>query len=231
MRRLLAFLLASLLVIAPAPGVIVFDFVSAAAGGSYLLSEDFEGSGTPSGWTTSGTVSFDYTTSPAPFVGAESLAVSSVGGYARSDSFSADQNEVWVFVRVKPGAGVNGGVVSLLNSSNAAQCTLDFRSDRVRVEHGVGSLTSLGASTTSETTFWLRYVAEAPAGSGANGIVQLYINKNSNSETRPALTASISNGTGDAVRKVQLGMPAAGSGVYIFDKVRVSAAEIGSSPL
>lgn len=109
------------------------------AGGSiFFLNEDFEGTGTPAHWTKGGTANFDYTTSPAPLTGAQSLYIP--GPYSTayaSYDFTVDHpEEIWfkykfvitayptVFVSVLTlvDQSFNTGMQIVINSSGQLQC-------------------------------------------------------------------------------------------------------------
>lgn len=190
---------------------------------SYLINEDFEGAGTPSGWTTSGTVDFDYATAPAPLAGAQSLRVYGAAWNNATKAFTASA-EANAFFLISPGASSNVTIFSLRNNTTVI-CSVQLKSDRVTVEHGTTAVNSMGAAVTSPSAVWLRYVP----GTGANGVLELWINKNSTSRTKPALSASISTGTATAQAN-NLICYAQGAQSWIFDDIKISSTAIGSNP-
>lgn len=192
----------------------------ASASSTYLLSEDFESGTAPSGWTTGTGRNYAYT--PA-LVGNYSLGVTGSFVGATSASFTAQSN-AWIFLRIFPGAASTSYTFRLRDGTNVI-ASVEFRSDRVRITHGTATADSTGAALTSQSCMWLNYVA----GTGSNGLLSMYINKNSTSETRPSVSASLSNGT-STTSVSDIGCYAQGAGNWVFDKIRVSATEIGSSP-
>jgi hypothetical protein len=67
---------------------------TAAVGGTYLVDEDFEGTGAPSGWFGGGSANFD-STSPA-LVGSQSLRVNGATSDYAVYTLSSDQPELWL---------------------------------------------------------------------------------------------------------------------------------------
>lgn len=187
------------------------------------LSEDFEGAGTPSGWAGTGTFSFD--TSSGALFGTES-ATTSAAFSTTSYTHGSDIGSFWFFVAVYPGAGIAGTVIDFRNSSNVTQASLEFRSDRINISHGSASGNSIGASISAPGSMvWVEYIPST----GSNGILRLYVNKNSLSTTRPAVAATITTGTGGVVRQVRLMSPNSTS-TYYFDRVRWTNYELGNNP-
>ena len=92
--------------------LIVFQFVFALlllmasrAFAQDILNEDFEGTGEPSGWSHTGTVDYDNTSSPLE--GTQSLVIDRTAGahnqYASYDSGS-EHDEFWAHIIYKPAA-------------------------------------------------------------------------------------------------------------------------------
>lgn len=193
---------------------------SLAATSNYLLSADIEGSA-PSGWQTGAGRNYAYT--PA-IDGTSSLGITGTFVGCASPAFTVT-NDVWVFFLAFPGAGSNSPILALQNGTPATVATVQFRADRINIEHGTASAFSMGAALTSTSAVWVHYVA----GSGSNGRLDLYINKNSTSLTRPSVSASITTGT-STTGIGNIVVYAQGAGNWVYDKFRVSASEIGSNP-
>lgn len=196
------------------------------SGPTYLVSEDFEGAGTPSGWTvTAGTPDFDYTTSP--IVGAHSLQMTSTESAYKT--FTA-QSDVWVFFRWRKDVQGTNANNPLMNIQDASGVNLVNFSNRVdgtlriycgSVFDGL-TLKSVGVNH----AVWLHYTK----GTGANAVLQAYVQADG-TENRPASpekTITTGTATADAARVVFNGDIGA---TEIYDKVRVLASSIGSSPL
>lgn len=217
MRRLLAFILAALLAVAPAPGVIVFDFIAAASGGSYLVSEDFDGSGAPSGWTFNGTgtADYDYTSNLSP-QGTHSLLVASntnstLGG--AQFSLGGSYSDVWVYLQIRFGS------VGSINRSVFLTNLTDLYVTTGGPKWGGFAGTTLSPSVSAATWYhcWIRLNATTQ---------DIYF---STTATRPASPNATRSGSFGSVTTIILNSGHS-SGMQ-FDKLRVSTTEIGSDPL
>lgn len=196
---------------------------------TYLLSTDFEGTGTPTDWSSTGTVNWGDTSSP--LVGSKSLTIAGAAAGTAVATLASDQSELNFFFYFSPGGHVNGTVLELLNNANAIQLRIEYRSTGWRTEHGTHVGGSGAGPTVNPGVLWGRYVAES--GGGGNGIITLHWNDNSSSETKPGSSLlNATAGTGDAVRKIRLLTPGASGGgtTYRVDKVRVASTTIGSNP-
>jgi len=80
---------------------IIPSFHSAAAPPSYLVEENFEGTGTPSGWIPIGTVDFDYTTTVLQGVQSCYLDGTSAWAAILLPGISP-QSECWVYFLLQP---------------------------------------------------------------------------------------------------------------------------------
>ncbi len=207
---------------------VVAETYTIAAGITNLVAERFEGTGTPSAsWTTgNASINYDYTTSPAPLVGTQSLALT--GSFTGATvEFGSTVNEVWGFFVFNPSASSNSDIFQLKNSANVAQMTISARVDRLRVQHAGGNAADITGAVHGQTNvIWWRYVAQS--GGGGNGIITVYINKNSTSTTRPSASFTFTTSTGGAVSKATF--IAQGAGQWIYDDVMFRETEIGSNP-
>lgn len=195
------------------------------AGPTYLISEDFEGVGTASGWTNAGTVNWNYVTSPAPLFGAESWFGGAAAG-STSPAF-APQSNVWAFFTFVRTADPSTGTRYICAFQDGAGAPLlSLRIGSSTMQHG--SVSGAGGFTFTLNTqyfIWLHYIQ----GTGTNGIAEVYI---STTTTRPGSpTGTFSTGTATApAEKFQIGSTTSGSGSKIIDTVRVSTSEIFSNP-
>jgi hypothetical protein len=201
---------------------------NAAAGPSYLLSEDWEGTGTPSGWTHStGDILPDYTTTILD--GAQSLYVPTPRA-ADSPSFAA-QSELWLYCMfrfVNAPTSSNRYLLGLYNSGGSAVGLVAVASSSLTPAVRHGTLTgSSGSDLALNTTYHLWF--HWKKGTGSNGEAEAYISTTATRPGSPQVTINNGDAITDAV-SVRLGMLTAGSGNKIFDKLRVSASEIGSNP-
>ncbi len=191
---------------------------------TYLLEQDFETGAIPSGWATvSGSPNYNYATSPAPLVGTYSLGID---GTDSTRGPFASQSDVWVYQIVNWSSNANAPfVLTLQNASSSPVVRVRIGTNKWRLSHGTTISDDTGTATAGTTYhLWLHYVA----GSGANGVAELYVSTNSTKPGSP--TVSIPNGqaTTSADRWFS---DFAASTVIVYDKVRVAATEIGSNPL
>lgn len=128
-------------------------------GGSYLLNTDFEGTGTPSGWTVaSGSPNFDNTTSP--LAGSQDLAMTSTtacyGAFATNST-------IYVKFLFKKSAnpGANQGTIYFAPTTpSSSYVVFDVSTTgQVRVSANGGSDTGFTTDTMSDATLyyvWIR---------------------------------------------------------------------------
>lgn len=198
---------------------------SGAAAPTYLIEQNFEETGLPTGWTEFGTPdSWDYTTSPAPLEGSESVRVtaSGQGGYATFTS----QSEVWGYFMFNATIAGDGFLWHFYDSTGASLVS------RVRILSGGsfrvynGATDSDGGSWSTSTTYhcWIRY----KAGTGSNAETDFWV---SSSTTKPGSpTVSITTGTStDDAGRVAINPMDSGEAI-ILDKFRVDDENIGSNP-
>lgn len=231
------------------PEAATFTRQPAAAGGgggaTYLVSEDFEGTGYDGGFTDSaGSPDEDYATSPAPLVGSQSLLLDGTAASVSSispnfgDQFSFSHYFV-LHVVTLPGSTGREIVRYLLNGSQSGGSELTVNS--------AGTLTIAVGTTTIPTTttvsagssyhVWVEYQAESVEGAG-DGIGQVAFAPVSGDGVKPT---SDGGGKGWGRRTTMNGELAVdqfwmtaqfsttGPSV-IVDKIRVDDVEIGSNP-
>lgn len=190
---------------------------------SYLFKESLEAPGFEnSGWLTNSTAVSAFT--PA-IDGSYSLKLPSACN--ATNSF-ASNGTIYAFFMIE-GLATNGNgasICSLLDSADATMAVVKLTSaDVFRLELGTGvNNSSVSMATTGSVYYvWLDY----QQGTGANAVGHLYV---ATTSTKPgSASATVSNGstTGQA-SKIKL---ATGSGIQmVYDKIRVSLSNIGSSP-
>lgn len=189
----------------------------------YLISENFEGTGLPSGWTGSG--DFDYTTSPME--GSQSFRTTS-GAISAQANYSALTNG-WmylIFRRDTSGDGYVAGFSSTNGLTWRAYFRISSSGGMLQISHGSVITNSADGLVTAGTTYhvWYNYIT----GSGANGISKLFLSTTSAKPVSPIL--EISNGNGTAPAECVLLYTATTTSI-VRDKIRVSNSEIGSDPL
>lgn len=190
------------------------------AGPTYLLEQDMEGLGTPSGWTDVGTVDWDYLV--APIVGTQSWqAGTGTGNNSTSPSFTAP-SVCYAFFALTVGAGSGNIPIFLLRNGTTTIASFDYRSTSVfRISHGsANSATFSGGAGTYYV--WLDYTA----GTGLDGVMNCYI---AATQTKPGSpSATLTTGTGTlGADNIRIQGHANSS---IIDKIRVDDVDIGSTP-
>ena len=197
-----------------------------AAAPTYLLVEGFEGTGFEnSGWRTNSASVPDADYSVDPLVGQQSLRCTGVSFVQRD--FAPPSTNFSCYFRVKWFQWAPDRFVAdwlSVDSTSRARVTTGF-GNRLDLVYGSTAVTAPNVIETNVTYhLWIDWVK----GTGADGIMRLYI---STDTTKPASPqASISNGTGTAdLALFDLGP--FGSGVdAIYDKVLIDDELIGSDP-
>jgi hypothetical protein len=238
MTRTLIKLLALLALLLPLNADVVV-IIQPAGPPTYLVSEDFEGTGTPAGWTddttSGGTIDHDYATSPAPLVGSQSVQIdATTTGHINTSKTFAAQSTVECYVQIyMDNAGVGGvtstaRLVGFWGSSGATEVgTLRYDSSNLRFNIICGSTVVSGTIGSHYDTLyhvWLRYVK----GTGANATLEAYISTTGTKPGSPTISTSAGTSTVDAD---QLRVITGGRNhdPVIYDKVRVNPS-IGSDP-
>lgn len=196
-------------------------------GNAYLIEENFEGTGTPSGWTTggTGTIDFDYATSPLE--GSQSLQlVNASGADLRAvKTFTSSSGTIWMYWIMR-NAPNNRNLVYLRDATDSTTLARVGSSGLAwQLTHGSVTDVAEGTFATASTYHcWLEYTES----SGANdGVLNLYTSSNA---TRPGSpTASMVNGNGTA-QAGAIRLAISNNGTMEYDKARVSESEIGSNP-
>ena len=204
----------------------------AAGGASYIISENFEGTGIPTGWGTgTGTPDYDYTTSPME--GAQGL---------RLDASSADQSsvsptntaaaEVWIYYRLRVDVlpASSREAVRLRNAGTSIARVFITTSGQMQFRHGTVSVSTVGVmAPATDYHCWLHYLA----GSGANGVADWGF---STDGTEPTSGNNFgSTASGDATGSIDnfqffADFASATGPIQVFDKFRYDDADIGSNP-
>jgi hypothetical protein len=214
--------------------VIINPYRYTSSGPTYLASEDFEGTGTPSGWTAVGSPNFDYTTSPAPLDGAESLLSSSNSNYGYYD-LGSDLTEVWFFFHFTVNDISSAPYMfRVLDSTGATICggrivsTGAFRTTNVTTTQNTGTA---GAYTGGDVRYaWVHLLQSASANSD---VIEIYVSATttkpgSASGTDGVTSSGFSLTNTNGFRRIAFN-PAVSANL-IVDKVRIDDADIGSNP-
>lgn len=219
-----------------------------------LVAEDFEGTGTPTDWTTnvpeSATADFDDTTATI-LRGSQQLKLagaSSSSVEARTPAFAASST-VWVAFQYKPTdatPATSHQFIGLYDSGGTIRASVDIRTTgEIRVYHGASYLQTDGtAACTAENTPWPGCTGSGSgvalgngekiygwfqytAGSGANGTYSLYLSTTRTIPETAALSGSNGTSTADIVYVYAREYNNTTGGAY-FDQIRVKASAIGT---
>jgi hypothetical protein len=209
--------------------------VPAGGGGgpTYLLQENFEGTGYELSWTeAAGTPDEDYATAPAPLAGSHSLRLDGTSVTQRADSPAfATTTDLWVYMLFNPttlpGSG-NNDFFHIRNSTTQVLAAQLNASGTVRVSVGNNSLSTVSTMSAGTTYHvWVHYIA----GSGSNAFGSIAFSTDGTKPTSGNPYTEITTGTstlgGDNLR---LTATATNGGIFIMDKVRADDATIGDNP-
>lgn len=192
----------------------------------YVFADDFEAyadaaeATASNNWVSTGTPTFGYSTSPLQ--GSRSLMINGLPT-ATSKSFAAG-DDPWIYFRFRVNDTAFGQtIITLLGSDGSTVAVLSLLAGgKLSAKIGVGTSTDTSpGAVTGNTNYsvWLSH-------STTSGKLDVYT---SLSETRPDEPSLSDLGSASTATKVRFG-PVASSKTLIWDKLRVSASEIGSDP-
>lgn len=202
----------------------------AAAGGGSMSYEGFEGTGAPTGWSTGTGINYDYTTSPAPLEGTQSLMVQNAVVEWTFSTAGAAQNECWVYFMFR----VND-LVYLQNF----QLGSDYSQTDAMVQINSGgtiTLTSLGgtaatsgAGTVAANTTYYAWFRRVHVSTG-NNLADFYWG--TTNDRGSATHLAVTNGGNDYDQKSYIWRITSSNpaDVLLIDHVIQSWTEIGSNP-
>lgn len=206
-------------------------WVSAASVVSYILQQDFESAGTPTGWSGTGSVTFHNTSSPLEGTGDLDLV-----GHASPDTTalsltSSTASECWMvflfkiisfsssgssmFIELQTSAGSPSGGNLQFTSSGGCKMTIGF----------TGSANTAG-NLSSGTLYYAKMHFLKGTGSNAQGSIEF--STTGTWTGSGSLFASVTNGdsTIDIGKFVALNLV---DGDYRLDHIRVSTTDLGNS--
>lgn len=206
--------------------------ISCASGVTYLVEETFEGAGTPTDWTTTGTGTIDFDNTIVVIDGAQSLMLTAVSQTPRaiSPTFAA-QGEIWVYFKMivvsLPSASV--GLITVKNASAAQVMRIRVTATGlINVQSATG-----GANTTDAVSAGTLYhvLGHYLKGTGADAIVDVEFNTTGTWTGTGNKFKQLTNGdaTTDAV-SFELGHNASTTFNNVYDRVLAAASQIGNSP-
>lgn len=228
---MLKYILSALLFLIPVQswaGVFVGFGQSEAPSVTYLINEDFEGTGTPSGWTMEGgtIVNYDYTSTV--LAGSQSFFLDyATGGdlSAITPSFTG-AGDIYIGFMLRASAmpsAADAEFIYIRNAADANQGFFKVGSDgHITVSlPGVGGESSgAGIVSTSGTTYIkIRY----QKGTGSNGIITGYTSSNGTSWTQ---SAQLTGGTGTTnITYIRLIVPFGDPQAWIIDNFKVATSD------
>lgn len=192
------------------------------AAASYLVEEDCEGTGTPSGWSDAASPDWDYTA--VPLAGSHSLRMSGTTQRTTSGSFTAT-GDIWFYFLFRPQVIAGCAICSFVGPAVSGE----LRSDgTLRIGGSVNSAPTTDAMSV-DTTYhvWMHYVK----GTGANALFSIAF---STSGTKPTAGNAFTSATtgSETADCTQMRMQCEGvvSATVVFDKLRADDANIGDNP-
>lgn len=198
---------------------------------AYLLSDDLlhvdAAAAATAGWTNTSSPTWGYTTAPAPLTGfARSLRINAGSANTESPSFTA-QSEFWGFFKFRTNSlGSPNQHVRVYDASNNVIGQIEIRTTgAIRASAGgsgyADSSTGVIVADT-EYNVWFRW----KKGTGANAEMSVY---RSTTTTRGSALVNATNGTATADATNVLFRSTTATET-IYNKLRVSGAEIGDNP-
>jgi len=207
----------------------------AGGGATYLIKQDFEGTGydNSESWTETTNPDEDYATAPAPLVGSQSIYFNGTGQRATSPTFTG-QLEVWAYFQIRiVNLGTTGGTLfTLLPLGIAVDLNNSAGSGSPRIGGSVNSARTTDAMTTGTTYHVLiHYIADQDGGAAsAFGSVEFNTSATFTGSGNKFTSFTTGTETG-SVTGIRLQGETGGTAVeWIFDKARADDVAIGNNP-
>jgi hypothetical protein len=193
-------------------------------GASFLVNEDAEGTGTPSGWTDSGTIDWDYTTTV--ITGAQSLHLPPASSNTTKYSLSAT-GEVWARFKIRQDKTGSVTRIMQFNGSSTERMYVGIATNALRITHGSATATTVSTMAANTTyNVWVRY----KKGTGADGEGTIAFSTTNTEPTTGNDFASLTTGssTGDVDEWGPFNQDAPGGTALIFDDLTLDDVAIGN---
>ena len=196
-----------------------YAFAAGGSGPSFLIDEDFEGTGTPSGWGTtgSGTANFDSTTSPLE--GAQSLRLTGTTNII-STTLTIQEPELWWKFRYKPASlpSVTLRIPLIYDSAFNEIAKIILHTTGQLIVDGGGIFELTTDSLSAGTEYWI--TGHYKKGSGANAVLECGF---STTDTRPSSGSKYAGATnGTQTANTDLVLLGSGNIVADFDVVQIA---------
>lgn len=198
---------------------------NATAAVSYIYTQDFEGTGAPSGWsdTGGGAVDYDYATA---LEGSQSLRFNTTTGSGATYSLASAYDTLYVYFILRPNVLTNFAYIFNIQTDGYTDLA------RIRTDGSGGfrvtanNESSSGGSWSVGNTYhmWFQYTK----GTGADAIANLWVSTNATKPGSPTVSITTGNST-DQGQRIRFG-PSYGTNDVVYDKLLVSTNSIGSNP-
>lgn len=210
--------------------VVVDPYLFSAVGPTYLINQNFEGTGYDNSetWTetATGTVDEDYTGDV--IAGSQSLriVVSTQTGETRKDITAI--SDIFVYFRFKRVSGTTLRLITFRDTTNTRGLVNLNSSGTLTLNHGSASASTVGTIAASDSVhIWVRYTQ----GTGADGFMEVGFSTDGTKPTSGNNYASTSVGTSTTtVNRIALGTTSNQTAEGIFDRVLADDVSIGNNP-
>lgn len=208
---------------------------SVSAPASYLLQEDFEGTGTPTNWTPTGTVDFDY--SAAAIDGAQSLRINPTSAIARVRlDLTTTYSELYLYYkfRVETQAASNFTVCQFYDGANSVVLGQIRFATGQKLQSRFGGVTGSTTVATYDLSTTYHVWVHVVQSSGSDGLCECGFSSDGIRPTSGDNYCTTTTGTAtETMRYIYSGSIVAGASAtndLIIDRYRVSQTLIGDNP-
>ncbi len=195
----------------------------------YLLSENFEGSGQPTGWSEpqSASMNYDYTTSPLD--GTQSLRIdaSSASIGTASPSFTAS-SEVYGFFKYRTEHAnpiATQYIVDIRSSAAALLGRLYISSDKLKWYDGISGSVSGTFTINQNTDYYIWWHWKSV--SAGSSVLEVWISSTGTKPSTPDISWVAVNTVGDA-GDIRFYVNVGSGNIGVYDKVLISSTPIGN---
>jgi hypothetical protein len=200
-------------------------------GGGADVTENFEGTGTPAGWTVdSGSPNFDQATTGLSLEASQCLFIDGETGQEEASVSFTDTDDCYVYMMFR-WEDLNTATRRQFALKNNSTTVCEVACPTTPTQWGVFDTVSGvqgSASLSADTTYHVWF--ERIKGTGSNEIIRLYFSTDGIKPGSPEANKTNGTGTGQ-VNKFTAGTWGAGGGNMYFDKIRISrTTPFGSNP-
>lgn len=196
-----------------------FHFVG---GPSYIVNEDGEGTGTPAGWSDTGSVNWDFTSNVVSGAQALFLNHSATANYTEFTTSAHNNLYASAWFRTGGTPSAQKMIMGFYDGASNKLCSVELDDADWELLHGASNPKTTGNQQAAST--WYRLWLEYEAGSGSNGVARLYISTTGAKPVSPTLSTTTGTAIAGAV-KLRLGGTVYNNGMT-FDDIRLSTSPI-----